>query len=75
MTFREFLQTHNVYLDGGMGTLLQARGLGAGEQPERWNIMHADEVIAVHKAYFAAGSNVVCANTFERTPCTLTRTN
>ena len=64
MTFRQFLQTHNVYLDGGMGTLLQARGLGAGEQPERWNITHADEVIAVHKAYFAAGSNVVCANTF-----------
>ena len=64
MTFRQFLQTHNVYLDGGMGTLLQARGLGAGEQPERWNITHADEIIAVHKGYFAAGSNVVCANTF-----------
>ncbi len=64
MTFSEFLKENVVYLDGGMGTLLQERGLGAGERPERWNITHADVVTSIHKAYFDAGSNVICANTF-----------
>ncbi|MBQ7879734.1 MAG: homocysteine S-methyltransferase family protein [Clostridia bacterium] len=64
MDFKKYLQEHIVYLDGGMGTLLQARGLGAGEKPERWNITHAQEVIDIHTAYFNAGSNVVCTNTF-----------
>ena len=64
MTFSEFLKTNNVCLDGGMGTLLQARGLQAGELPERWNISHPEAVVAIHKEYFDAGSNVVTANTF-----------
>ena len=64
MQFKEFLKTENVYLDGGMGTILQSRGLGAGEYPELWNITRPKEIIAVHKAYFDAGSNVVCTNTF-----------
>ena len=64
MRFADFLQQNNVYLDGGMGTLLQERGLGAGEQPERWNITHAQDIVDIHTAYFNAGSNVVCTNTF-----------
>ena len=64
MNFSTFLQNNIVYLDGGMGTLLQARGLAAGELPERWNLSHPADVVAVHKAYFEAGSNVVCTNTF-----------
>jgi 5-methyltetrahydrofolate--homocysteine methyltransferase len=51
-------------LDGGMGSLLQARGLQPGEHPERWNISHADVIVAVQQAYFDAGSNVVNTNTF-----------
>ncbi|MBQ8320154.1 MAG: homocysteine S-methyltransferase family protein [Clostridia bacterium] len=64
MNFLDFLQQNIVLLDGGMGTLLQERGLAAGEKPERWNITHAEEIVNVHKAYFDAGSNVVCTNTF-----------
>ena len=64
MDFREFLKDNNVILDGGMGTLLQARGLMPGEEPEKWNITHASDVIAIHKAYYEAGSNVVSTNTF-----------
>lgn len=64
MTFKEYLKSNNVYLDGGMGTMLQERGLQPGEYPERWNISHADVIIGIHKAYFDAGSNVVCTNTF-----------
>ena len=64
MNFRTFLQNNLVILDGGMGTLLQKAGLAPGELPERWNLTHADEVTAIHRAYFDAGSNVVNTNTF-----------
>ena len=64
MNFRDFLRDNIVCLDGGMGTLLQARGLKLGEYPERWNLSHAEEIIDIHRAYFDAGSNVVCTNTF-----------
>lgn len=64
MNFKEFLQHNIVILDGGMGTLLQERGLQPGEQPERWNLSHPGDITAIHKAYFDNGSNVVNTNTF-----------
>ncbi len=64
MNFRKYLRDHIVFLDGGMGTLLQKRGLQAGEAPERWNLTHREAVIDIQRQYFDAGSNVVCTNTF-----------
>ncbi len=64
MNILQYLKNNILYLDGGMGTLLQASGLAAGEMPERWNLSHAEEIVAIHKQYFNAGSNVVNANTF-----------
>ena len=64
MEFRSYLKDNNVYLDGGMGTLLQAQGLKPGEYPERWNLSHPEVITAIHKEYFDAGSNVVSTNTF-----------
>ena len=64
MTFSEFLKDNIVYLDGGMGTLLQAKGLKPGDAPERWNISHPDVICGIHRDYFDAGSNIVCTNTF-----------
>lgn len=64
MTILEYMKEHIVYLDGGMGTLLQAQGLAPGEYPETWNITHPDAITEIHKAYFDAGSNVVNTNTF-----------
>ncbi|MGM9653073.1 MAG: homocysteine S-methyltransferase family protein [Eubacteriales bacterium] len=68
MTFTEFLKSNIVYLDGGTGTLLQARGLKPGEFPERWNLTHPEIIAEIHKEYFDAGSNVVCTNTFGANP-------
>ena len=64
MHFKTFLNENIVVLDGGMGTLLQAQGLGAGEAPEGWNLTHPDAITAIHRAYYAAGSHVVSTNTF-----------
>jgi 5-methyltetrahydrofolate--homocysteine methyltransferase len=52
------------FLDGGMGTQLQARGLQPGEVPELWNLSRPDDIRAVHAAYVAAGADIVYANTF-----------
>lgn len=64
MNFKSYLKNNTVYLDGGMGTLLQKKGLKPGEQPERWNISHPEEIIEIHEAYYNAGSNVIATNTF-----------
>ena len=47
-----------------MGTLLQERGLTAGETPEDWNIERPDDIAAIHRAYVEAGAEVIYANTF-----------
>jgi len=64
MNIIDFLKNNIIFLDGGMGTLLQGRGLAAGELPERWNIEHPEVIVDIHRAYFDAGSNIVNTNTF-----------
>lgn len=64
MTIREQLQNGFLFYDGGMGSMLQSAGLPAGELPEKWNISHPDSIIGIHKAYFEAGADIACANTF-----------
>ncbi len=64
MKITEYLKTRIVFLDGGTGTLLQEAGLQPGEAPERWNLTHREEVKKIARAYYDAGSNVVCTNTF-----------
>ena len=54
----------HLLFDGGMGTMLQAAGLAAGELPELLNLTNPDEITAVHAAYVEAGSEVVTTNTF-----------
>ncbi len=61
---REDLKEKRLFFDGGMGTLLQKKGLKAGELPEIWNLEHPEEVIAIHQAYIEAGSNIILTNTF-----------
>ena len=47
-----------------MGTLLQERGLRAGETPEDWNVERPDDIAAIHRAYAEAGAQVIYTNTF-----------
>ena len=64
MTSGIFEKGRLVFLDGGMGTQLQERGLKPGETPELWNLSRPDDIRAVHSAYLAAGADIVYANTF-----------
>ncbi len=64
MNIRDLIGKERLYFDGGMGTLLQSKGLKAGELPEIWNITHPDEVKDIHLSYLNAGSNIITTNTF-----------
>lgn len=51
-------------LDGAMGTMLQAAGLGLGERPELFGMQHPEIVEKIQRSYVEAGSKVIYANTF-----------
>jgi len=69
MSIKERLGKELLFLDGGMGTLLQAQGLEAGELPETWNIKYPEKVCAVHQQYAQAGCDILLANTFGANRC------
>ena len=64
MSLSELMKRGPLFLDGGMGSLLQAQGLMPGEAPETWNLTHPEKITAIHRAYYEAGSHLVMANTF-----------
>ena len=64
MSIKDKLGKEILYFDGGMGTLLQQRGLTTSEMPEMWNITHSDVIEDIHFQYMKSGSNLITANTF-----------
>lgn len=64
MLVTDYIKDHVSFLDGGIGTLLQERGLKPGELPEKWNLTKPDIITSIHKSYYDAGSNIVITNTF-----------
>ncbi len=60
----QILNERVLVLDGAMGTMLQAQGLGIGEFPERFNLTHPQIVEQIHFDYLSAGADIVYANTF-----------
>ncbi len=60
----ELINKRRVYFDGGMGSMLQKRGLKPGELPEIWSIEHPDIIEDIHRQYLVAGANVITTNTF-----------
>ena len=64
MGILELMKERRIYFDGGMGSLLQARGLKPGELPETWNLSRPEIITEIHREYLDAGSDVVTTNTF-----------
>ena len=64
-TLRQILQTGQVLIaDGATGTMLMAAGLPPGAAPELWNIERPDQILALHRAYLEAGSQIILTNSF-----------
>jgi 5-methyltetrahydrofolate--homocysteine methyltransferase len=60
----ERLASEVLILDGAMGTMLFEAGLVDGACPELWNETRADVVAGIHRAYLAAGAEIIETNTF-----------
>lgn len=63
-SINEYLGKQVLFLDGGTGSVLQAKGLQPGELPELWNISHSTEILQLGLDYYSAGSNIINTNTF-----------
>lgn len=63
-SIEELAKEEFLVLDGGMGTLLQEKGLTPAELPEEWNILHPEIVQAIHLDYLTAGAQIIETNTF-----------
>ena len=72
--FRRSLRDGNILIfDGGMGSLLQRRGLQPGQSPEEFGMAHPEVVASIHAEYARAGARVVTTNTFGATRTKLPR--
>ena len=75
MRFKELLKEKEfILLDGGMGTMLQAKSMKMGEIPELLNIKNPEWLTDIHRQYIAAGSDIIYANTFGANGLKLRRT-
>jgi 5-methyltetrahydrofolate--homocysteine methyltransferase len=63
-SFREVIESRVLLSDGAKGTGLVARGLPPGASPDGWNLEQPEAVVALHRDYVAAGSDVVITNSF-----------
>lgn len=61
------LTRHHLF-DGGMGTMLQAKGLEAGHAPELLNLTDPDIVVSIHAAYADAGAGYSYRQYLRRQP-------
>lgn len=72
MNFQQAIQTKNILIaDGATGTQLQKAGLPPGYPPELWNVEKPDAILAHHKAYLDAGSDIILTNSFGGNPVKL----
>ena len=65
---RKLLGEKILFFDGGMGTILQQYGMGAGEIPELLNVSKPELIEKIHCEYLDAGADVVTTNTFGLNP-------
>ncbi len=62
--FLQSIKDRVLVLDGAMGTMLQQRGLKAGQSPEELNLTLPEVVAGVHQEYLDAGADIIVTNTF-----------
>ena len=50
--------------DGATGSNLFERGLLSGDAPELWNSEHPERIAELHRAFVAAGADIILTNSF-----------
>lgn len=57
-------ENKNLFIDGAMGTMLQALGMPAGANPAEFCMERTDIVQQIHEAYINAGADIILSATF-----------
>ncbi len=65
--FRRRAESEIILLDGGLGVLLQQRGLGIGQAPEELNLTRPELVEKCQQEFVLAGAQILLTNTFGAT--------
>ncbi len=69
----ELTQRGPVFLDGATGSNLMKAGMPRGCCTEEWVLANPEKLIALQRAYVAAGSHIIYAPTFQAQPIALER--
>ncbi len=64
-------QQHVLIADGATGTNYQAMGMEPGLAPEEWLFQAPEQVVELHRAFVAAGADILLTCTFGATPLRL----
>ena len=73
LAFADLLAHRDVLVaDGATGTNFQTMGMEPGLAPEEWLFEAPERVVELHRAFIAAGSDIVLTCTFGATPLRLT---
>ena len=71
--FHALLNNGPLFLDGATGSNLQKAGMPKGCCTEEWVLNNPEPLVALQRAYAAAGSNIIYAPTFQAQPIALDR--
>ena len=71
--FHALLKNGPLFLDGATGSNLQKVGMPKGCCTEEWVLNNPEPLVALQRAYAAAGSNIIYAPTFQAQPIALDR--
>ena len=71
--FHALLAGGPLFLDGATGSNLQKAGMPKGCCTEEWVLNNPEPLVALQRAYAAAGSNIIYAPTFQAQPIALDR--
>src|ERR1700730_10046445 len=61
---RQRLASEILVCDGAMGTMLHAGGVSLDRSLPELSVSHAELVRSIHRAYIAAGADIIETNTF-----------
>ena len=64
LNFLELLESSTLLIDGAMGTMLHARGVGFDRCFDELNLTNPAAVAEIHREYIEAGAQLIITNTF-----------
>lgn len=75
MNILDALHERPLLADGAMGTVIYSRGVDFEQSFDELNLLRPDVILDIHRAYAAAGADILETNTFSATPTHLEKWN